>query len=108
MNILYKELKNCESTVVRPSISVNDFNSHHSLDYSPPGSSAHGIFQVRWSGLPFPSPGDLPDPGIKPVTVNLLLWQAVSLPLAPPGKPTLILTEVISLSGVRRYYPGMP
>ena len=32
---------------------------------SPPGSSAHGNFtQEHWSGLPFPSPGDLPDPGI--------------------------------------------
>ena len=36
-------------------------------DCSPPGSSAHGIFprQEYWSGLPFPSPGDLPHPGIK-------------------------------------------
>ena len=33
---------------------------------SPPGSSAHGILQAEyWSGLPFPPPGDLPDPGIK-------------------------------------------
>ena len=32
-----------------------------------PGSSVHGIFQARdWSGLPFPSPGDLSDPGIVP------------------------------------------
>ena len=37
------------------------------LDCSPPDSSAHGILQARileW--LPFPSPGDLPNPGIKP------------------------------------------
>ena len=35
---------------------------------SPPGSSVHGILQVGeyWSGLPFPSPGDLLDPGIEP------------------------------------------
>ena len=33
---------------------------------SPPGSSVHGILQAEyWSGLPFPPPGDLPDPGIK-------------------------------------------
>ena len=39
------------------------------VDCSLPGSSVHGIFQARiWSGLPFPSPGDLPDPGIKPVS----------------------------------------
>ena len=37
------------------------------MDCSPPGSSVHGIFQAGyWSGLPFPPPGDLPDPGIKP------------------------------------------
>ena len=37
------------------------------LDCSPPGSSVHGISRHElWSGLPFPSPGDLPDPGIEP------------------------------------------
>ena len=36
------------------------------------------------SGLPFPSPGDLPDPGIEPGPPAL---QADSLPLEPPGKP---------------------
>ena len=36
--------------------------------YSPPGSSVHGIFprQEYWSELPFPPPGDLPKPEIKP------------------------------------------
>ena len=34
------------------------------MDNSPLGSSVSGIFQTRyWSELPFPSPGDLPDPG---------------------------------------------
>ena len=38
----------------------------------PPGSSVHGILQEEyWSGLPLPSPGDLPDPGIKPVSPAL-------------------------------------
>ena len=32
-----------------------------SMDCSPPGSSVHGIPQEYWNGLPFPSPGDLPD-----------------------------------------------
>ena len=40
--------------------------------------------QECWSGLPFPSPGDLPDPGIKPRSPAL---QADSLPWEPPGKP---------------------
>ena len=40
--------------------------------------------QEYWSGLSFPSPGDLPDPGIKPRSPALL---ADSLPSEPPGKP---------------------
>ena len=33
---------------------------------SPPGSSVHGVLQARyWNGLPFPTPGDLPHPGIE-------------------------------------------
>ena len=40
--------------------------------------------QWYWSGLPFPSPGDLPDPGIKPGSPTL---QADALPSEPPGKP---------------------
>ena len=48
------------------------------LDCSLPGSSVHGILQARvLSGLPFPSPEDLPDPGIKPGSPTL---QADALP----------------------------
>ena len=37
------------------------------IDCSPPGSSVYGISQQEyWGGLPFPSPGDLPDPRIEP------------------------------------------
>ena len=37
------------------------------MDYSPPGFSVPGIFQARMlSGVPFPSPGDLPTPVIEP------------------------------------------
>ena len=39
------------------------------MDGTPPGSSVLGFSrQEDWSGLPCPSPGDLLDPGIKPVT----------------------------------------
>ena len=38
--------------------------------------------QEYWSGLPFPSPGDLLNPGIKPVSAA---WQAASLPLSHLG-----------------------
>ena len=42
------------------------------MDCSPLGSSVHGIFQPEyWSGLPFPSPEDLPDLGIEPASPPL-------------------------------------
>ena len=40
--------------------------------------------QDYWSGLPFPSPGNLPDPGIEPGSPAL---QADALPSEPPGSP---------------------
>ena len=41
--------------------------------------------QEYWSGLPFPSPGDLPDPGIKPGSPAL---PPDSLPSEPQGSPS--------------------
>ena len=43
--------------------------------------------QEYWSGLPFPPPGNLPDPGIEPTSLMSPVWQSGSLPLAPPGSP---------------------
>ena len=43
--------------------------------------------QEYWSGLPFPSPGDLPNPGIEPRSPPL---QADSLPTEPQGRPNII------------------
>ena len=52
------------------------------MDCSLPGSSVHGIFQAGyWSGLPFPSPGDLPDPGIEPRSP--ILWADTLLSETP-------------------------
>ena len=43
--------------------------------------------QEYWSGLPFSTPGDLPDPGIEPVSLVSPALQVDSLPDEPPGKP---------------------
>ena len=57
--------------------------------------------QEYWSGLPFPSPVDLPDPGIKPGSPAL---QADALPSEPPGKPNVYLkVKVKSLSHVQLF-----
>ena len=61
------------------------------IDCSPPGSSVHGILQARkenWSGLLFPSPGDLPNPGTEPGSPTL---QADYLVFESPGKPSTSL-----------------
>ena len=56
-------------------------------DCSPRGSSVHGFSrQEDWTGLPFPSPGDLPDWGIEPGSPAL---QADASPPEPAGKPTV-------------------
>jgi len=47
--------------------------------------------QEYCSGLPCPSPGDLPDPGIEPGSSSL---QADSLPTEPPGRPKRLLNFV--------------
>ena len=46
--------------------------------------------QKCWSGLPFPSPGDLSNPGIKPKSPTL---QADSLPAEPPGQSERVITK---------------
>ena len=64
------------------------------MGWSLSGSSVHGILQAYGSGLPFPSPGDLPDPGIKPVSLMSPALAASCLPLAPPGKPSSVASPL--------------
>jgi len=47
--------------------------------------------QKYWSELTFPSPGDLPNPGIKPMSPAL---QADSLPSEPPRKPRQVIKSL--------------
>ena len=58
---------------------------YNTMDCSPQGPLSIEIFQERiLEEFPCPSPGDLPNPGIKPMSPTL---QADSLPYEPPGKP---------------------
>ena len=61
------------------------------MDCSPPGSSFYGILQVRTlpGGLPFPSPGDLPDPGMEPMSLASPALAGRFFTTAPPGKPQM-------------------
>ena len=56
--------------------------------------------QEYWSGMPFPSPGDLPNPRFEPWSLAL---QADSLPSEPPGKPQVTIRSDKSLSRVQLF-----
>ena len=63
------------------------------VDCSLPGSSVHGISrQEYWSGLPFPSPGDFPDPGFESKSPMSPALQVDSLPLSHQGSPGIELS----------------
>ena len=59
-----------------------------SVDCSPPGPSVHRIFQARtleWVSIP--TPGDLPDPGIKPSSLASPALSGRFFTTVPTGKP---------------------
>ena len=59
------------------------------MDHSMQGSCAYPMeffSQVYWSGVPVPTPEDLPNPGIEPMSP------------APPGKPKCELRDKVELS----------
>ena len=56
------------------------------VDYQAPQSIGFSR-QEYWSWLPFPPPGDLPNPGIKPASPVSPTLQADSSPAEPSGKP---------------------
>ena len=68
---------------VKPLSRVRLFATLWTVAYQAPPSVGFSR-QEYWSGLPFPSPGDLPDPGIEPGSPTL---QADALLSEPPGGP---------------------
>ena len=74
---------------------------HNHMDYSLPGSSAHGIFQpsiLEWVAISFSR--DLPNPGIEPGSPTL--W-ADALPSKPPGK-ALLWTKLVEVTEFQLSY----
>ena len=87
---------------------------YNPVDCSPPGSSAHGILQARiLDGLLFPSPGDLPDPGMEPKSLMSPVLAAATAkshqscpslcdPIdgSPPGSPVPGILQARTLACV--------
>ena len=59
--------------------------------------------QEYWSGLPRPSPRDLPDPGIEPGFPSL---QADSILPEPPGKPRIYHNQMQIMIAIHQHTPG--
>ena len=58
------------------------------MDCSPPGSSLHEISQAKiWSGLPFPTLGDLHHPGIEPTSPTPPALASRFFITGQPGSP---------------------
>ena len=92
MNLFPNELVPTESEVAH-------FATPWTITYQAPLSRGFSR-QDYWSGLPFPSPGDLPDLAIKPGSPTL---QADALPSEPPGKPWFQLNQFPNQ--VNKLYP---
>ena len=75
----------CMRTEVKSVSRVQLFVTTWTVAYQAPPSMGFSRREY-WSGVPFPSPGDLPDPGIKPWSPA---FQADALTSEPPGKSML-------------------
>ena len=83
---------------------VRLFETPWTVAYQAPPSMGFSR-QEYWSGVPFPSPGDLPDPGIRPGCPAL---HADALPSEPPEKPLQpkMTYELTCSVGMELYYPS--
>ena len=89
---------------------------HDPVYYSPPVSFIHGIFQARyWNGLPFPPPGDRPDPGIEltfPASIPSIgrwilyhwaIWEVPPVPILVPKLIPIAFTYHLLVFGHQNY-----
>ena len=68
------------------------------MDYSLPDSSVYGILQAKyWTRYPFPSPGDLLDSGVKPMSPVL---KEDSLPSEPPISKHIAISSSFSVGHI--------
>ena len=67
----------------------------------PLGSS----WREYWSGLPFPFPGDLPDPGIEPVSPASPALAGGLFTTKPPGNPHFLYISAYVTPGLLIYHP---
>ena len=89
-SILLKHNHTSEVSEVKLLSRVQLFGTPWTVAYQAPPSMGFSK-QEYWSGLAFPSSGDLPDPGIKPRSPA---FQADALTSEPPGKPQSYKSQI--------------
>ena len=68
------------------------------MDCSPQAPLSMGFFrQEYWSGLPFPTPGDLPNPGMEPVSLATPALAGGFFATEPPGKSCIRFPKMVYL-----------
>ena len=87
---------------VKPLSRVRLFATPWTIAYQGPSSTGFSR-QEYWSGLPFPSPGDLPNPGIKP---RCPTFQADALTSELPGNSPVLLTNLQTIASFNAVYPS--
>ena len=80
------QLQTCIHTVLSPSVMPDSLPPYGLYVVHQAPLSVGVSRQGHWSGLPFPSPGELTNPGIKPMSLRLPALAGGSLPLEPPEK----------------------
>ena len=78
----------CVIVEVKSLSRVRLFSTSWTIAYKAP-LSMESSRQEYWSGLLFPIPGDLPDPGIKSVSLVYPAFEGRLFTIVPPGEPTV-------------------
>ena len=105
MSCMYDTRQSMIQSEVKSLSHVRLFATPWTVAYQAPPSMVFSR-QEYWSGVPFPSPGDLPDPGIEPGSPA---FQTDALTSEPPGKPIVwykYTTERLSTHTTRMGFPG--
>ena len=91
IDLTNKETAEAKESESESEVSQSCLTLCYPTDGSLPGSGSMGFSrQEYWSGLPFLSPGDLPNPGVEPGSPAL---QTNALPSEPLGKPDFTLSK---------------
>ena len=83
LDLIFRNISDIKHVKVKLLCRVRLFATPCTVAYQAPPSMGFSR-QEYWSGVPFPSPGDLPNPGIEPGSPA---FQADALTSEPPGKP---------------------